>query len=89
MLEPNQISVKRLAPQMPEGLAGAFGQGGEPFLGRTSIDGIPDHRVTDMGEMHPDLVGASGLQTAFDQARDRPEAPHHTIVRDRRLPLTS
>ena len=35
------------------------------------VDVVAEQRMADMGEMHPDLVGAAGLQPAGEQARDR------------------
>ena len=32
------------------------------------IERVPDNRVPMMGEMHPDLMGTSRLELAFDQA---------------------
>ena len=87
MREPYQMRVKRLASHRGERLTRRFGQGFEPFWGCASVDSVPHHRVADMAQMHPDLVGASGFQTAFDQARDRPEALDHLRMGDRGLPL--
>jgi hypothetical protein len=89
MLKPNQMRMKRLAAHLFQGFPRLFGQRGEPFWGYTSIDGVPDHRMADMAQMHPNLVGASGLKPAFDEARDLPEALDHTVVCDRALPLIS
>src|ERR1700685_3420864 len=45
------------------------------FLARgpgAAILGIADQRVAQMGQMHPDLMGAPGFQPALDQGGDRP-----------------
>ena len=36
-----------------------------------AIDAIAHQRMADMGQMHPDLMGASGLQLAGQQGGDR------------------
>ena len=36
-------------------------------LARAAISGVADQRMAEMGEMHPDLMGAAGLQTAMQQ----------------------
>ena len=36
-----------------------------------AVDVVAQQRMADMGQMHPDLVGAAGFQPAGEQARDR------------------
>src|SRR3954453_10946332 len=36
-----------------------------------AIDAVAHQGMADMGEMHPDLVGAAGLELASQQRRDR------------------
>src|SRR5665213_4487298 len=36
-----------------------------------AIGGIAQDRMADMGQMHPNLVGAAGLEGTSEQARDR------------------
>src|SRR5258707_12104242 len=36
-----------------------------------AIDGIAQQGMADMGQMHPDLVGAAGLELTGQQRRDR------------------
>ena len=36
-----------------------------------AVCGVAQDRMADMGEMHPDLVGAAGFQGACQEARDR------------------
>ncbi len=40
-------------------------------LAVTAVRRIPDHRMADRGEMHPDLMGAPGLERAREQAAAR------------------
>src|SRR5262249_36056833 len=44
------------------------------------VSGIAQERVSDMGEMHPDLMGASRLKGTGDETRDRlPVGPMKTF----------
>src|SRR5882724_12540331 len=36
-----------------------------------AVDGIAQQRVSDMGKMHPDLMGSAGLELAGQQRGDR------------------
>src|SRR5689334_18425071 len=36
-----------------------------------AVDGIAEERVADMGQVHPDLMGAAGFELAGQQRRDR------------------
>src|SRR6516164_35533 len=36
-----------------------------------TIDGVAEQRMADMGKVHPDLVGAPGLEPAGEQRSDR------------------
>src|SRR4030081_1623112 len=36
-----------------------------------AIDAVAQQRMTDMGEVHPDLMGAAGLKLAGEQRRHR------------------
>src|SRR5260370_40575740 len=36
-----------------------------------AIDAVAEQRMADMGEMHPDLMGAPGLELAGQERRDR------------------
>src|ERR1700688_4207574 len=50
-----------------EFLRGCFGA---RRLTAASIGGIADQGMADMGEMHANLMGASGFQTALDKGRE-------------------
>ena len=56
---------------------------GDGAPGARAVDRIADHRVAAMGEMHPDLMGPAGGQTAFEERRLRVERALDTIARDR------
>ena len=36
-----------------------------------AVDGVAEQGVADMGEMHPDLMGAAGLELAGELRGDR------------------
>ena len=65
MLEFQKIGVERLATEPAHNVCG-FGRQevGLREIGR-SVFAVADHRMADMGQMHPDLMGSSGLQPAF------------------------
>ena len=62
-------------------------------LAGAAIGGIADQRMAKMGEMNPDLMGAAGLQAAFDQGSQRPrigpEYLQHPVTRARQLAAAS
>src|ERR1051326_921981 len=62
--------MQRLSSKTLQNGPGRGGQTGRSGPESRAIDGVTHERVADMGHMNPDLVGAAGLQPAFDEARD-------------------
>ena len=62
-------------------LGGVEERTGQPE-GRSTVavDGVADERVPDAGEVHPDLVGPSGLQPAAQPGRTHQIRVHLTAV---------
>src|SRR5437763_17106846 len=65
-----QISMQGLSAKGLKGWGGLRGQPGGPGLEARPIDRIAHERMADMGQMHPDLVGAAGLELAEQKAGD-------------------
>src|SRR5215203_3982384 len=60
--------------------------GGQRRIG--AVGQVPDQRVPDRGQVHPDLVGAAGLQLDVEQA-GRPERLQGVVVGDARPAATA
>src|SRR5262245_19497228 len=71
VLEAEEVGVQRLAAKGRNGGLGSLRKlaGLGPKAG--PVLGIADEGVAEGSKMHPDLVGAPGLQPALDQAGDR------------------
>ena len=72
VLEAQYMGVQGLSAKGLRALARAF-SGKQRRLGleARAVGVVAEQRMADMGQMHPDLVGAAGLQPAGEQARDR------------------
>ena len=71
MLDRQEVCVKSLPPQGVEG-----GPGGRPKLiglgfEMRAVDAVTHQGVTDISEVHPDLMGAAGLELAGEEGGDR------------------
>ena len=62
--------MQRLAAERQRG-AGLRAEQAGLGLEAGAVGGVAQDRVADMGQMHPDLVGAAGFQGAGEQAGDR------------------
>src|SRR3954471_23702121 len=85
VLDGKQIRVQRLPPQGRQRGLGARSKRIGLGLEMRAVDGIAQQRVPDMGQMHPDLVGAAGFQLAGEQRGNRLAVP--AIKRLRDLPM--
>src|SRR5664280_481143 len=63
--------MQRLSSKTLQYRAGGGGQQAGLGLEAGAVAGVAHDWMPDMGEMHPDLVGAAGLQRAGQQAGDR------------------
>ncbi len=72
--KPKRLGVKRLARERNR-------ESGSPHA---AVDGIAHDRVVDLLEMNPDLMRASGLEPAGQQAGPDAELLDHFVMRDRR-----
>jgi len=61
--------MQRLPSKPCQGLLGRLRQPAGLGLEARPVGLVAQQRVAEMRQMHPDLVGAAGLQPAFDQAR--------------------
>ena len=52
-----------------------------------AIERVADQGMADMGEMHAHLMGASGLERAFEQGGDRSLAPFAASERREHAPM--
>jgi len=84
MSEAEQPGVQRLA-----GKGGNMGthrpDASDRSPGTRAVGRIADQRVTEMGEMNPDLVGPTRGEAAFDLRRMGAETALHPIAGDRRF----
>ncbi len=71
MLNAQYMGMQGLPVKMPQGFLGVLCQQIGLGLEARAVDRITQEGVADGGKMHPDLVGAAGLEPAFDEARDR------------------
>src|SRR5262249_55400043 len=69
MLDAKYMGMEGLPVKMPQGLLRGARQQGGLGLDPRPIDRITQERMPDRRQVHPDLVGAPGLQPAFDEAR--------------------
>ena len=67
MPECKQPRMQRLAREALTRPCQRFGQPVGLGAEGLAVVGIADHRMADMGHMDADLVGAAGLQPAFDE----------------------
>src|ERR1700759_3968687 len=72
--------MKGLSSKALQGLLGLVWEPGGLRLEASAVGQVAKHRVTDVGEMHPDLVSAAGFKPTFDQARNR-----LAVLADKRL----
>ena len=71
VLQYQQVGVQRLPVQAGQRRPAARGQVGRLGLEVGAVDRIAHQRVSDMGEVDPDLVGAPGLELAGHQRGDQ------------------
>ena len=71
MINGEQIGMQSLPAKGGQRGLGRRRQPGRLGLEAGGVGLIAHDRVTDMGQMHADLMRAAGLQPAFDEARDR------------------
>ena len=71
MGEAEQPGVQGLARECRRLRAASAGRGA-PIAGARAIDRIADQRMAEMGEMNADLVGAAGIEAAFELRRMDP-----------------
>ncbi len=80
--------MKGLSPQGVEGGLRLGAQAVDAGLEARRVDGIAHHGMANVGEMHPDLVGAAGFEMGANEARQRGallvlEGFQHLVMRDR------
>src|ERR1019366_8839890 len=63
--------MQSLSAKILQGGAGGGGKQAGLGLEAGAVSGVAQDRMADMGQMHPDLVSAAGLQRAGDEAGDR------------------
>ena len=69
--EAEQIGVQRLPAERFQRSPRRLRQQRRLGLEARAIDVVTEQRMPNMGEMHPDLMGPAGLQSAGQEARDR------------------
>ena len=80
VLELEPSGVQRLPRgQAFQSLGGNPLGAGHPPAATRPVNRVSDDRVTDMGQVHPDLVGAPGVQFEAKQV-DQREPSHHESV---------
>src|SRR5207253_4009394 len=87
MCEAEQPGVQRLARKGGDLCAGRPDPG-ERSPGSCAIDRVADHRMAEMGEVNPDLVGPTGGEAAFDLRRMEVEGALDPISGDRGFPFS-
>src|SRR5687767_11175320 len=65
--EGDRLARRRMRERQLEGVQEGPGAGQRGP--DAAVAGVTEHRVGDGGQVHPDLVGATGLQPALDQRR--------------------
>ena len=89
VLELKQVGMQRLAAKIVDNAPCVVRQPVRLGLESRAIFRVANERVADMGHVHPDLVGAAGLQTAFDERGEARRirllaiALDHLVMRDR------
>src|SRR6188474_3265645 len=87
--------MQSLSAKGCQGVAGSWGKKARLGPESSAIRGVPQNWMAQMRQMHADLVGASGLQGAGEQAGDRGlrtgrgEAFEHLPMGDRRTPVAA
>ena len=84
MAKRQRPGVQGLAGKPRDRVPGVRRQRRPPAPAGPAICGITDHRVAAMGEMDTNLVGASGLEAAFEQTGGVADDAAHPVVGHRR-----
>ena len=75
VFQSQEVCVQRLAAESGQGCPALGAEMAGLGLEVRAIDRIAQKGVADMGQMHPDLMGAPGLELAGQQRRDRFAVP--------------